>query len=71
MPEVRKLPTEYIFEPWLAPRDLQESCGCVIGQDYPAPLVDHVQQRIVCVQRLRDLAFKLTNDLSAAECSSD
>lgn len=47
----------------MAPRDLQESCGCVIGQDYPAPLVDHRQQRVVCVQRLRDLACKL----SAAE----
>ena len=44
----------------MAPRDLQESCGCVIGQDYPAPLVDHRQQRVVCVQRLRDLAFKLS-----------
>lgn len=44
----------------MTPRDLQESSGCVIGQDYPAPLVDHRQQRVVCVQRLRDLAFKLS-----------
>lgn len=62
VPEVRNLPTDFIFEPWLAPRDLQESCGCVIGQDYPTPLVDHRQQRVVCVQRLRDLAFKLTGN---------
>lgn len=60
VPEVRNLPTEYVFEPWLAPRDLQMSCCCVIGQDYPSPIVDHVQQRAICVQRLRDLAFSLT-----------
>ena len=60
LPEVRNLPTEFIFEPWLAPCELQESCGCMIGRDYPAPIVNHLEQRVVCVQRLLDLALTLT-----------
>lgn len=61
VPEIRNLPTEYIFEPWLTPRDLQRSYGCVIGRDYPAPIVNHVKQRAICVQRMQELAFKLAS----------
>jgi hypothetical protein len=31
----------YIYEPWKAPSSLQRELGCVVGQDYPAPIVDH------------------------------
>ena len=41
LPQLRKLPKAYIYEPWRAPAALQKSCGCVIGVDYPAPIVDH------------------------------
>ena len=34
------LPDEHLAEPWLAPADVQEAAGCVIGSDYPEPLVD-------------------------------
>jgi deoxyribodipyrimidine photo-lyase len=27
--------------PWTMPADIQQAAGCVIGRDYPAPLVDH------------------------------
>ena len=35
------MPKEYIYEPWSAPYEVQEQAGCVIGEDYPTPLVDH------------------------------
>ena len=41
VPCLKKYPHKYIYEPWLAPISVQESCGCVIGQDYPRPIVDH------------------------------
>ena len=41
LPVLRKLPDKYIYEPWLAPLDVQRAAGCVIGIDYPAPVVDH------------------------------
>uniref|UniRef100_A0A0A9W7T6 Cryptochrome-1 n=1 Tax=Lygus hesperus TaxID=30085 RepID=A0A0A9W7T6_LYGHE len=39
--EVRKLPVEYIYEPWTASIEVQEQAGCVIGRDYPERIVDH------------------------------
>ena len=41
LPVLRKLPAKYIYEPWTAPKEVQRGCGCVIGRDYPAPIVDH------------------------------
>ena len=35
------MPAKYIYEPWSAPRTVQEQAGCVVGVDYPAPIVDH------------------------------
>lgn len=43
VPEVRNIPTDFVFEPWLAPCELQESCGCVIDRDYPAPIVNPLE----------------------------
>jgi len=36
-----KYPEEFIYEPWKAPIKRQKDFGCVIGEDYPAPLVIH------------------------------
>ncbi|KAF8773899.1 Cryptochrome-1 like protein [Argiope bruennichi] len=41
VPELRNMPTKYIFEPWLAPLSVQEQAGCIIGTDYPYPIVNH------------------------------
>ena len=56
VPEVKRLPTEYLFEPWKAPESVQQAAGCVVGKNYPLPLVDHKEQRRECVQRLKELA---------------
>lgn len=39
--QLRKMPAKYIYEPWKAPRNVQEEAGCVVGRDYPRPIVDH------------------------------
>jgi deoxyribodipyrimidine photo-lyase len=41
IPELEKVPQTYLHEPWRMPLDIQQSCRCVIGKNYPAPLVDH------------------------------
>ena len=41
MPQLKKMPTEYVYTPWKAPIEVQKEAGCVIGVDYPAPIVDH------------------------------
>lgn len=41
LPMLAKMPAKYIYEPWKAPLAVQREAGCVIGEDYPAPIVDH------------------------------
>lgn len=43
MPELKYFDNEYVFEPWKAPLDLQESASCIIGRDYPEPILDHYE----------------------------
>lgn len=53
LPELARVPTEFIAEPWRMPRPMQEAAGCVIGKDYPAPIVDHVKAYQAAQTRLR------------------
>ena len=39
----QEYPPKYIWEPWKAPLSVQEAAGCIIGKDYPAPIVDHAE----------------------------
>ena len=41
LPVLRKIPTKWVHEPWKAPLDVQKRAGCVVGKDYPKPMVDH------------------------------
>ena len=34
----------------------QEEAGCVIGRDYPAPVVDHAEERRFAIERYRAAA---------------
>ncbi len=43
LPELEKVPDEYLHEPWLMPLDMQRKTGFKPGRDYPMPLVDHAQ----------------------------
>ena len=41
VPELRGMPTEYIFSPWEAPLSVQREAGCVVGEHYPCRMVNH------------------------------
>lgn len=45
LPELAKLPDKFIHAPWTAPPLEQQAAGCVVGRDYPAPVVDHAVAR--------------------------
>ncbi|MFM7677575.1 MAG: FAD-binding domain-containing protein, partial [Roseiflexaceae bacterium] len=49
-PELTKVPIKYIHAPWTMPPLLMQEVGCVIGRDYPAPIVDHSVQRGLALQ---------------------
>ncbi|XP_073686206.1 cryptochrome circadian regulator 5 [Garra rufa] len=53
LPVLKKFPVEYIYEPWKAPRSIQERAGCVVGKDYPRPIVEHEVVHKKNIQRMK------------------
>jgi deoxyribodipyrimidine photo-lyase len=45
VPEIAGMPNRYIHAPSAAPQDVLDAAGVVIGETYPAPLVDHAKAR--------------------------
>ena len=43
VPELQRVPNQYMANPESMPRDVQLNSGCILGNDYPPPIVDHVQ----------------------------
>ena len=53
------MPNEFIYEPWKAPEDVQKTAGCIIGKDYPTPIVNHKE----ATKRNRDMMEELQANL--------
>lgn len=53
VPELAGVPAGSIHEPWLMSAEVQERVDCVIGRDYPAPIVDHAQARLRALDAFR------------------
>ncbi|WP_372788856.1 deoxyribodipyrimidine photo-lyase [Paraconexibacter sp.] len=53
VPELAGVPDDHLHEPWRMSSEEQEAAGCVIGVDYPAPVVDHQHERRAAVERYR------------------
>lgn len=43
VPELGQVPNEYLAEPHRMPMYIQSQVGCILGRDYPLPIVDHRQ----------------------------
>lgn len=41
LPELSRVPDNFIYSPWKMPVDIQRNVKCVVGVDYPAPIVEH------------------------------
>jgi deoxyribodipyrimidine photo-lyase len=50
IPALARVPTDFIFEPWLMPDNLQHRYGCLLDRDYPRPVIDVV----AAAQRARE-----------------
>jgi len=53
VPELASVPSRLIHEPWRLAGDDQRAMHCVIGKDFPAPIVDHAKERDVALQLYR------------------
>ncbi len=50
VPELGRVPTRFVHEPWKLSDDAQRDAKCVIGRDYPRPIVDHNAERDVTLK---------------------
>jgi deoxyribodipyrimidine photo-lyase len=51
VPELAGVSPQRLPEPWTMSEDEQRAAGCVVGADYPAPIVDHAHERRVAMGR--------------------
>jgi deoxyribodipyrimidine photo-lyase len=53
LPALAKVSNHRIHAPWQMTQDEQHAAQCVIGRDYPAPLVDHAEARSRTLERYK------------------
>jgi len=51
LPQLAGLSDRQVHAPWLMTPDEQARDDCVVGRDYPAPIVDHASARARTLQR--------------------
>lgn len=56
VPELKNVPDKYLAEPWTMPEEFQQQYGCIIGDAYPAPIVDHKLAREFALQQYSTVA---------------
>lgn len=54
VPELKNVPDKYLSQPWTMPEATQKESGCVIGKDYPEPIVDHAEARQLTMERYKN-----------------
>ncbi|KAL0319172.1 UNVERIFIED_CONTAM: (6-4)DNA photolyase [Sesamum angustifolium] len=70
LPILKDMPKEYIYEPWTAPLSIQVKAKCIIGKDYPKPVVDHDLASKECKQILYE-AYQLNKRLNGKVTEED
>lgn len=65
VPELKDFPSEFIYEPWRAPLEVQKTANCIVGTDYPQPVINHQEARQDCVHRLRGVYQNLVSKVSS------
>ena len=55
LPELRALPTKYLFAPWETPKSILSDSGVKLGTDYPYPIVDLKNSRKKALERFAEL----------------
>ena len=53
LPVLKNFPAKFIYEPWKATLAVQQQAKCLIGKDYPKPIVDHDEAKELNLQRMK------------------
>ena len=55
VPELKKLPHKYLFDPWNCPPEVADKLGFSLGRDYPNPIVDVKQSREMALMAFTEM----------------
>lgn len=58
LPELTRLPDEYLFCPWEAPSDVLAEAGVILGDTYPKPIVDVRLSRVAALDAFATLRHR-------------
>ncbi|KAK9923226.1 hypothetical protein M0R45_031655 [Rubus argutus] len=70
LPVLKDMPKEYIYEPWTAPLSIQNTAKCIIGRDYPKPVVYHDSASKECKRKMAE-AYALNKKLTGLVSEDD
>ena len=60
MPILKGYPAKYIYEPWTAPEHVQRAARCIVGKDYPVPMVNHAEASRINMERMMQVYQSLS-----------
>ena len=55
VPELKSVPAQWVHKPWMAPKD---KLGLCLSNDYPEPIVDHLEARQKALLHYKMIATK-------------
>lgn len=60
LPILRGFPAKYIYDPWNAPESVQKAAKCIIGVNYPKPMVNHAEASRLNIERMKQIYQQLS-----------
>lgn len=60
LPILRGFPAKYIYDPWNAPEGVQKAAKCIIGVNYPKPMVNHAEASRLNIERMKQIYQQLS-----------
>ncbi|XP_028649658.1 cryptochrome-2 [Erpetoichthys calabaricus] len=61
IPKLKDFPNRYIYEPWNAPDTVQKAARCIIGIDYPKPMISHAEASRLNIERMKQIYQHLSH----------
>ena len=55
VPELKEMPSKYLFNPWEAPEKILQKAGVTLGKNYPAPIVNLKQSRVRALDAFKSM----------------
>ncbi|KAK0153413.1 Cryptochrome-2 [Merluccius polli] len=61
IPILKDYPNRYIYEPWNAPLSVQKAANCMVGVDYPKPMINHAEASRLNIERMKQVYQQLSH----------